>query len=350
MKRIFYFATAAFAACAVMVSCDKDDDKKPNNPPTPDPDQPTKLATPSVTSEVGETEVTVSWEAVANAASYEYTVDGGTATTTEETTFTLAVADLAAGSHTVSVVALPEEGSEYEESKPGSATFEIKGAPVQPEGELSEWLGSYEVTASRQVELTSDGQYVSMAMVEEPTTFNITIDASEDPNFVYVYGFSKADATIPAIATLFSDQQTGQVVGLGLLAEEYPVAKLEDGTQLAYYGIYENTDQEGVVGIVGGLQYTFIFVNNGTTITSEAAPVYFSETQENPYYVVATDFMSAKGQEMALYYQSYPVKLPAGVFTLTKTGNAAPVNAFSRDIQTLDASAFTSIARVSIVR
>lgn len=340
MKRIFYFAAMALAACAVMVSCEKEETTTKTN----------RLATPQVTATVGETEVSVSWEAIENAVSYEYTVDDGTAENVTATSFTIPVADLATGSHTVSVKAIPEEGAEYKESRPGTATFKIKGAPVQPEGELSEWLGSYEVTASRQVELTSDGQYVSMAMVEEPTTFNITIDASEDPNLVYVYGFSKVDATIPAIATLFSDQQTGQVVGLGLLAEEYPVAKLEDGTQLAYYGIYENTDQEGVVGIVGGLKYTFIFVNNGTTITSEAAPVYFSETQENPYYVVATDVMSAQGQEMGLYYQSYPVKLPAGVFTLTKTGNAAPVNAFSRDIQTLDASAFTSIARVSIVR
>lgn len=339
MKRIFYFAAMALAACAVMVSCEKEQTTTKTN----------RLKAPQVTATVGETEVSVSWEAVENAVSYEYTVDDGAAKNITTTSFTIAVADLASGSHTVSVVALPEEGSEYKESRPGSATFEIKGAPVQPEGELSEWLGSYEVTASRQVELTSDGQRVSMAMVEEPTTFNITIDASEYPDLVYVYGFSKVDADIPAVATLFSDQQTGQVVGLGLLAEEYPVAKLEDGTQLAYYGIYENTDQEGVVGIVGGLQYTFIFVNNGTTITSEAAPVYFSETQENPYYVVATDVMSAQGQEMALYYQSYPVKLPAGVFTLTKTG-AASANAFSRDIQTLDASAFTSIARVSIVR
>lgn len=352
MKRIFYFAAAAFAACAVMVSCDKDDDKKPNNPPTPDPDQPTKLATPSVTCEVGETEVTVSWEAVANAASYEYTVDGGTATTTEETTFTLAVADLAAGNHTVSVTALPEDGSEeYTKSDAGTATFNIEEStePVEPTAELAEWLGTYTVNATRQVELYEGAQYVEMRMVEEPESFEITIEPSTDANFVFVYGFSRVDASIPAWATLFSDKESGEIIGLGLLAESYPVGEVQ-GSQLAYYGIFEDKTDGNGVGIVSGLQYTFIFQNDGSSITSVPADVYFSDTQENPYYVVATDVMSASGQQLSLWYNEYPVRLPAGEFTLTKTDTSAPANVFARDIRTLGASSFAPLAGVSIVR
>ena len=94
------FALMAFAALA-LVSC------KENKEPEPNPDA-TKLATPVVTaSEQTENSVTVIWEAVENAQSYAYKLDGPT--TVEETTtaeLTATFTELAAGEYTVSVKAI----------------------------------------------------------------------------------------------------------------------------------------------------------------------------------------------------------------------------------------------------
>lgn len=341
MKRIFYFATAAFAACAMLVSCDKDDDKKPNNPPTPDPDQPTKLATPSVTCEVGETEVTVSWEAVANAASYEYTVDGGTATTTEETTFTLAVADLAAGNHTVSVTALPEDGSEeYTKSSPGTATFNIQ--EEQPDIDFSEWIGTYTATAEKGILVGSDGEYVVYSETTAPEPFEITISESElndGTQVAVIEGLSVlkfTDGTSPiAVAMMQQDgslslsfevsvgtvnaNANGSTLELNLLW--YPIVLVEGGNE-------DGSDYYGPSYIT---EATYVLKNVDGTITLSGNS---GETQGYPYTVLGAEAygVDAQGNGPYVFNEAGSVH-PAGTITLIKKGSSAPTTLFNSSMR-----------------
>ncbi len=106
MKRIFYFATAAFAACAMLVSCEKDNQSTTSR----------ALAAPVLTVETTENSFTVSWEAVANAENYSYVFQNEAEETTSETSVTFS--DLENGTYTVKVKANAPAGSEeYTDSK-----------------------------------------------------------------------------------------------------------------------------------------------------------------------------------------------------------------------------------------
>lgn len=97
------------------------------------------LGTPEVTVapstvNVGtEQAVTVSWPAVADAASYDVTFNGQMTNQTE-TTLTLAAADvalLAAGRYEITVVAKPTDAEHYADSAPGAGELEIKAVGAQ---------------------------------------------------------------------------------------------------------------------------------------------------------------------------------------------------------------------------
>lgn len=345
MKKIFYYAAMALAVSAVMVSCEKKEGE------TPEPPKKVRLATPEVTATVNTDEgtVSVSWFQIEGAVSYSYMLDEGTETSTDKFSFTLNVADLKAGDHTVSVKAIPAEDSEeYNESNWGSATFTIveNTDPVDPAGELAEWLGTYTVSATRQVEVYEGSQYIEMKMVEEPMDFEISIEPSTDANFVFIYGLSRVDSQIPAVGALFSDSQTGETVGLGILADSQPITTDQDGNEMAFYPFFEGVDKN--VGIVSGCPYSFIFINDGTTIKSMAYESAFDEAQTDTFVVVATDIMSASGQSLSLYYQTLPQRLPAGEFTLVKSGsNVASHNAA---VNMFSGRAFAEIPTFSVVK
>ena len=80
--------------------------------------EPQRLETPEVTANPdGKGGVVVSWSSIEHAASYIYSLDSGEWETTTETSVTYQTSDLTATTHTVSVIAQPEEGSaEYRES------------------------------------------------------------------------------------------------------------------------------------------------------------------------------------------------------------------------------------------
>ena len=357
MKRIFYFAAAAFAACAVMVSCDKDDDKKPNNPPTPDPDQPTKLATPSVTCEVGETEVTVSWEAVANAASYEYTVDGGTATTTEETTFTLAVADLAAGNHTVSVTALPEDGSEeYTKSDAGTATFNIEEVqgPITMPDEYADYVGTWNVTTTKTlVAATTQGE--SDRIDETPMTIeNVSIAWSETEGFLLMTGFTAFETVLGSSIPAYIVPDEAGVLNIAGVQLNFDLGELKpdySGYMTTWCPMYMTEEGLGVAFSQGGMipAYALTMSEDGNTITADGVDLQFSDG--STHTVEAYDLVGLSSQ----YYTLLNANSPAGTFTFTKTGNNAPAPATSVSpllpvTMTLTSNALSSMMASPIAR
>lgn len=260
MKRIFYFAAMALAACAVMVSCEKEETTTKTN----------RLATPQVTATVGETEVSVSWEAIENAVSYEYTVDDGTAENITATSFTIPVADLTIGSHTVSVKAIPEEGAEYKESRPGTATFNIGGGdvpePLEPGtliSNMSDLIGTWTVTTVGTFAWPKDPQnpqYVMAQYTNEPRTFDVTI-SEYGVDTLQMTGWSVMGAEIPA---LIVKDPSGQTNGIGLVTM-VTVGEAQEGTIPTWYAV----DVEGS-GFPQQplLAYVFSMREDGTVVGS----------------------------------------------------------------------------------
>jgi len=113
MKKIF--SMMAIALMAFAAGCGSDDDPAPTPNPTPDPGV-TTLATPSpVQGEVKDTQFTVTWPAVANAAGYTYTVNGADPVTIAGTSAT--VTGLTAGtSYQFAVKAVSGDTSKYADS------------------------------------------------------------------------------------------------------------------------------------------------------------------------------------------------------------------------------------------
>ena len=116
MKRVLIYVFAVFALSSLLMSCDKDEN-------TPDP---SVLGTPELRlADTSATSVTVEWDAVENAASYEYTVNDGEPQPVTETSVQISTPE--AGTYTVKVRALPEEGSEeFQPSDWAFATFTIE--------------------------------------------------------------------------------------------------------------------------------------------------------------------------------------------------------------------------------
>lgn len=119
-----YFSMMAIALAAFAVGCSSDDDPVVTPTPDPNPDTPTVLATPAPVvdqASVTETGFTVSWPAVANAASYKYTVNDGAEQSAAVNNVTLS--GLTAGtSYTVKVKAVSGDTSKWADSAWGSCT------------------------------------------------------------------------------------------------------------------------------------------------------------------------------------------------------------------------------------
>lgn len=108
-----------------------------------------QLATPALTinpatfKEGTATAVEVSWEAVANAATYEVTYNGVTIVQSD-CTFTISASEaalLATGSHEISVVAKPVENSaDYKTSEVATISFEVTSSVVRLTWDFDDWV------------------------------------------------------------------------------------------------------------------------------------------------------------------------------------------------------------------
>lgn len=339
MKKIFYYAAMALAVSAVMVSCEKKEGE------TPEPSKKVRLATPEVTATVNTDEgtVSVSWFQIEGAVSYTYKVDEGTETSTDKFSFTLNVADLKAGDHSVSVKAIPAEDSEeYNESNWGSATFtieETQGEPTEPSEGLKAWFGTYEMVSSKSIDCASAESTVTTLWNDASKTFSISISEYEGQyadSVAMVYGWSVVAPDAPALAQLLPD-------GSLALLSEVQVTELEDGTPVSWTVMAEINGlqgyEDGTLSTVGGCPCSFIFVNNGGTY--EVQP-YSSELQGGgTFKTVATDLFGSDGTYT--YFLNLPFSLPAGDFTMTQK-SSAPEKVFS---EKFDGSRISSVVRYS---
>lgn len=317
MKRIFYFAAMALAVCAVMVSCEKEQTTTKTN----------RLKAPQVTATVGETEVSVSWEAIENAVSYEWTLNDGEATSITTTSFAIPMTDLTPGDYTVSVVAYPEEGSEYQESRPGIGTFVIPEEEIEPSEGILAWEGVYTLTSTHTMKIANgEGNAVVPTYVESPCTRELTISAYPyDDSLAIVYGLSDLTLVDPdnnefpafAFAKLTPDNNLELKT---TESEDYVLgqAQFQDGTtgDLYFFALTWNAEAEAgkELGIVSGGP-TFILENNGSAING--TPYSGQLATGESFTVAATDVFARVGNDV--YFMASPTDLPGGSWTLTKT-------------------------------
>lgn len=320
MKKILYYASIVLTASAVMVSCQKDEDNG-------NVSEPEKLATPVVRAEVGETEVTVSWEAIANAASYSYTVDSDEAITTVDTSITLAVADLSVGNHTVSVIALPEEGSEqWLESDAASAIFNIEPGPDDVPAVYAPWVGTWTVTTTQSLEWVdapNNPGFLAPQYINDPMTFDVEIYYDSEKRVIFMTGWTPSEASFGQEMPVSVD-----VNDMGYL-EMYSgveIGSTGDGDKLTWLAMDETCQ---FVSDELFAAYTCMLkgdVAEGlpTTIEVEEASGELTEVTVN-----SLDLYGISEAGVGLYAQSAS---PAGSFTMTRkasgtSSNIAPFSA-----------------------
>ena len=183
----------------------------------------TALATPTVTATVDVNKVTVSWEAVANAANYTVTFDGKETTTAD---YEVVFEDLKYDTpYTVSVVANPVDDSElYRSSEAGTASVTTGADP-------REVLGTPELVAG---EITASSITVSWSAVENATNYDVYLDGTLKGNDItentytfndlasgYEYSISvvangDAELYLPSEAGVITVSTTGQATSATL--------------------------------------------------------------------------------------------------------------------------------------
>lgn len=149
------------------------------------PDEPTALATPVVTAVAKENTVTLSWEAVENAASYSITVGTEMPVVTEELTYTFT--GEYETEYTFNVVAVPADEEKFAASEAGVATVTTEAAPaVTPETKsisVAEFLAMPEDEAEGAATYRLTGVITRVAN----TTYG-NFDLTDETGTVYIYG------------------------------------------------------------------------------------------------------------------------------------------------------------------
>lgn len=280
--------------------------------------EPQRLETPEVTANPdGKGVVVVSWSSIEHAASYIYSLDSGEWETTTETSVTYQTSDLTATTHTVSVIAQPEEGSaEYRESLPGECSFTVQHEVVEPVEELRSWLGTYTVgcTARVVVDYNSNDQIVFGFDNTYSGNFTVTIQPSTNENYVWISGLSPL-SEYSLWATIFESEDGKRC--LGIVTGDMAVAQDANGDDMLCAPICWNEEGD-VVTIFSGTEYAFLIDPD----TKTSIPRELVSSSNVQYSVVAADIFSFDNGGVGIYYADYPTYIPAGTFTFTKTSTS----------------------------
>ena len=283
--------------------------------------EPQRLETPEVTANPdGKGGVVVSWSSIEHAASYIYSLDSGEWETTTETSVTYQTSDLTATTHTVSVIAQPEEGSaEYRESLPGECSFTVQHEVVEPVEELRSWLGTYtlEFTSTVVVDVNSNNQaeFVFEKGKAGIMENRITIQPSTNENYVWISGLSPlSDHSL--WATIIESEDGKRC--LAIVTGDKAVAQDANGNDMLCAPIGWNEEKNDMI-IFSGTEYAFLIdPDTKTSISRE-----LMSSSNVPYSVVAADIFSFDGNGgVGIYYGNYPTYIPAGTFTFTKASTS----------------------------
>ena len=277
-----------------------------------------RLETPIVTAKSdGKGGVVVSWSSIEHAASYTYSLDSGEWKSTTDTTVTYQTSDLTATTHTVSVIAQPEEGSaEYRESLPGDCSFTVQHELVEPIEELRPWLGTYTVgcTARVVVDRNSNKQIVfAFDKTGYADEIPVTIQPSTNENYVWISGLSPL-SEYSLWATIIESEDGKRC--LGIVTGDMAVAQDANGNDMLCAPIGWNEENNDMI-IFSGTKYAFLI--DPDTKTSISRELMSSSNVQ--YTVVAADIFSFDNG-VGVYYGDYPTYIPAGTLTFTKTSTS----------------------------
>lgn len=358
MKRIFYFAIAAFAATAVMVSCEKDEPKDPNGGGNGNEDDPTKtekLAAPAnFNGTVNGDDLTITWDAVENAVSYSYVVDNSEPATVTEPSVTLSVEALGYGDHTIFVTALPEDGSEqYTASDEASFKFSLS-EPVPMPDEYADYVGTWNVTTTKTlVAATTQGE--SDRIDETPMTIeNVSIAWSETEGALLMTGFTAFETVLGSSIPAYIVPDEAGVLNIAGVQLNFDLGELDpnfSGYMTTWCPMYMTEEGLGVAFSQGGMipAYALTMSEDGNTITADGVDLQFSDG--STHTVEAYDLVGLSSQ----YYTLLNANSPAGTLTFTKTGDNAPALATSVSpllpvTMTLTSNALSSMMASPIAR
>lgn len=278
-----------------------------------------RLETPIVTAKSdGKGGVVVSWSSIEHAASYTYSLDSGEWKSTTDTTVTYQTFNLTATTHTVSVIAQPEEGSsEYRESLPGDCSFTVQHEIVDPIEELRPWLGTYtlEFTSTVVVDLNSNNQaeFVFEKGKAGIMENRITIQPSTNENYVWISGLSPL-SEYSLWATIMESEDGKRC--LGIVTGDMAVAQDANGNDMLCAPICWN-EEDNVVTIFSGTEYAFLIDPD----TKTSIPRELMSSSNVQYTVVAADIFSFDNG-VGVYYGNYPTYIPAGTLTFTQTSTS----------------------------
>ena len=278
--------------------------------------EPQRLETPEVTANPdGKGGVVVSWSSIEHAASYTYSLDSGEWKSTTDTSVVYQTSDLTATTHTVNVIAHPEEGSaEYRESLPGDCSFTVQHELVEPVEELRPWLGTYtlEFTSTVVVDVNSNNQaeFVFEKGKAGIMENRITIQPSTNENYVWISGLSPL-SEYSLWATII-ESEDGKPC-LGIVTGDMAVAQDLNGNDMLCAPICWN-EEDDVVTIFSGTEYAFLIDPD----TKTSIPRELVSSSNVPYSVVAADIFSLD-DGVGVYYGDYPTYIPAGTLTFTQT-------------------------------
>lgn len=278
-----------------------------------------RLETPIVTAESdGKGGVVVSWSSIEHAASYTYSLDSGEWKSTTDTSVVYQTSDLTATTHTVNVIAHPEEGSaEYRESLPGDCSFTVQHELVEPVEELRPWLGIYtlEFTSTVVVDVNSNNQaeFVFEKGKAGIMENRITIQPSTNENYVWISGLSPL-SEYSLWATIMESEDGKRC--LGIVTGDMAVAQDANGNDMLCAPICWN-EEDDVVTIFSGTEYAFLIDPD----TKTSIPRELMSSSNVQYTVVAADIFSFDNG-VGVYYGNYPTYIPAGTLTFTQTSTS----------------------------
>lgn len=323
MQTKFLTALCSLALVFSLASCEN---TKPNGNGG-DNSKDNKLATPVLKIETQDyTSVTISWEAVENAAKYAYLMVGDEANREETTETSFTRKNLTAGEYSFRVQALAGDDA-YTNSDLATITVKIE---EMPELSYDDLVGTWAVTSNDTFEITYDGQNLNTQIIEgqsQETIVNIEICDDElfdkntgDP--ITALKITGLDVNVPA-AHLYAikDEKTGKLAMHSYIPVTEPDA---DGY---YYSFIEHVEIDGSGAVYGSIGIPYLLAP-GADGTFNAIAETGKLDDGRGYKVYATFVIIENKNEtgkfwFALGEGTTQVNYLAGDLTFTKTKSAA---------------------------